>query len=210
LDQGKSPVGKQLLEPGTIIDMFAPKILNSKEDKTSIGYSWWRRDIKEGYLVSHGGGMKGQITQLTLFPEKGFAFAVFTNSDKGQLLIKKMNKFILKEFVGVALDLPKEIESTPEQLAAFEGTASRPGFKFYLKMMGDHLVGLDQCTIGFPTEKDPPPPPSPPYKVGRCGEDRLIVLDGDDKDTPIDVFRDSEGAISHVRAGRIYKFNQEK
>jgi CubicO group peptidase (beta-lactamase class C family) len=206
LDQGKTPEGKQILDPGTILDMFASKIINSKEDKTSIGYSWWRREIEEGYLVSHGGGMKGQITQLNLFPEKDFAFAVFTNSDKGQLLIKEMNKFILKEFVKVALDLPKEIESTPEQLAAFEGTASRPGFKIHLKKIGDQLVGLDECTIGFPTEKDPPPPLTPPFRVGRCGEDRLIVLDGDAKDTPIDVFRDSQGAISHLRAGRIYKF----
>jgi CubicO group peptidase (beta-lactamase class C family) len=210
LDQGKTPEGKQILEPGTILDMFASKIINSKEDKTSIGYSWWRRDINEGYLVSHGGGTNGQITQLTLFPGKGFAFAIFTNSDKGQHLIKEINKFILKEFVDVALDLPKEIESVPEQLTAFEGTASRPGFKFYLKMMGDHLVGMDECTIGFPTEHDPPPPPSPPFRVGRCGEDRLIVLDGDGKDTPIDVFRNSVGDISHVRVGRIYKFNPEK
>jgi CubicO group peptidase (beta-lactamase class C family) len=206
LQKGKTLDGNQLLEPETIMDMFSTKMPISEEDKTGIGYSWWRRDIEGGCLISHGGATNGQMSMLTLFPEREFAFAIFTNSDQGLVLENEMSKFVLQEFIDVSYDPPTEIESNAEQLADFEGTASRPGFKFYLRMMGDHLVGMDECTIGFPTEHDLPPPPSQPYRVGRCGEDRLIILDGDDRGAVIDIFRDTKGEIKYLRTKRMYEF----
>ena len=73
-------------------------------------------------------------------------------------------------------------------------------------MMGKYLVGMEEVTIGFPTENDPPPPPDPPFRIGRCADDRLIILDGDGS-TPIYVFRDKDGNINYIRAGRMYRFN---
>ena len=195
-----------MLKPETIEEIFTPQLTISQSDRTSVGLSWMRRDFDGSYLVSHGGGTNGQVTQLTLLPELGFAFAIFTNGELGNQVISVLHKFILKEFAKVEYSLPEEIDSTPEQLAEFTGSASRPGFKFHLKMMGEHLVGLDECSIGFPTEKDPPPPPTQPVRVGRCAEDRLIVLDGDSKDVVIDIFRDADGSINNIRMGRMYTF----
>ncbi|MEN8242219.1 MAG: serine hydrolase domain-containing protein [Chloroflexota bacterium] len=206
LNHGKTPAGKQLLKPETIEAMFSARIPISKADHTSVGLSWIRRDFDGGYLVSHGGGTNGQVSQLVLLPELNFAFTIFTNGDLGSQVIAALHEFILKEFVGVEYALPTEINSTPEQLAKFIGTASRPGFKFHLKMRGEHLIGLEECTIGFPTEKDPPPPPTPPAGVGRCAEDRLIILDGASKDVVIDIFRDAEAKINFLRMGRMYTF----
>ena len=208
LAKGKTPAGKQLLKPETIAQIFAPKVPISPEDRTSRGYCWLRRDFENGYAIGHGGGTKGQMTQLLLLPEHNFALAFFTNSELGGSLIQEVQKYILKTYLNVALDAPKEIVSTPEQLAAYAGTASRPGSNIYLSMMGGYLVGLEEETIGFPTENDPPLPPSPPFRVGRCAADRLIVLDGDGKDAPIDVLRDAQGKISYLRVGgRMYQFN---
>jgi len=125
-------------------------------------------------------------------------------------LIQDVQDFLLKTFLDLTIERPKAIESTPEQLAAYTGTASRPGFTIVLEMLGDHLVQLTEVTIGFPSENDPPPPPSQPSRVGRCSEDRLIILDGDGKDMPIDVFRDSSGKINYMRAGRMYQFTPKK
>jgi hypothetical protein len=60
--------------------------------------------------------------------------------------------------------------------------------------------------LGVLSPPDPPPPQTPPFRLGRCAEDRLIILDGDGKNEPIDVFRDSEGKISYLRVGRMYRF----
>jgi CubicO group peptidase (beta-lactamase class C family) len=210
LDGGKSSEGKAIIKPETITDMFSSKYSYSKEDRMGVGLSWWRRDLDQGYIVEHGGGTNGQISQLTLLPEHEFALAIFTNGDKGGEFIVKLQEFILNEFLDVTYELPKEIESTPELLSAFVGTGTRPGFNMYFKMMGDNLVGMDECMIGFPTEKDPPPPPSQPFRIGRCDEDRLIILDGDYKDVVIDIFRDSEGDIKYIRSGRMYQFIPDK
>ena len=207
LAKGKSPDGKQLLQPESITEMFTPKISINKEDGTSVGYSWMRRDLEKGSMINHGGGTNGQITQLTLLPEHDFSLAIFTNSDLGGKLIQEVQKYLLKTILDITYDTPKEIESTPEQLAVYAGAASRPGFNLYAEMMGKYLVGMEEVTIGFPTENDPPPPPDPPFRIGRCADDRLIILDGDGKGTPIDVFRDKDGNINYIRAGRMYRFN---
>lgn len=207
LSKGKTSSGKQMLKPETMDEMFTPKISLSQEDRTSVGYSWFRRDLSNGYLIQHSGGTNGQVTQLSLLPEQDFALAIFTNSDVGDKVIKDVHKFLLKKFLDIEYDLPKEIESTPEQLAGYMGTARKPGSEIHFEMLGDYLVGLSVDTFGFPTENDPIPPPPPPFRVGRCGEDRLIVLDGDGKDTPIDVFRDVEGKIIYMRAGRLFRFD---
>ena len=206
LAKGQTPDGKQVLQPETVAEMFAPKVQINPEDGTSVGYAWMRRDLEDGAILSHGGGTNGQITQLSLLPERDFALAIFTNSDKGGALIQEVQKFLLKTYLDIDLDSPKAIESTPEQLATYAGTARRPGFNVYTEMVGGCLVGLQEVTIGFPTEDDPPPPPGQPYRIGRCAEDRLIVLDGDGKGMPIDVFRDEAGKINYLRAGRMYRF----
>jgi hypothetical protein len=204
---GSTPAGKQMLKPESIAEMFTSKMTISQEERTSVGYSWMRRDLEKGYMIAHGGGTNGQATQLSLLPEHDFALAIFTNSDRGGKLIQEVHQYLLKTYLDVAYDLPKAIESTPEQLSVYADIASRPGETIILEMLGNHLVGLQEYTIGFPTENDPPPPPMPPFRLGRCAEDRLIVLDGDGKDTAIDVFRDGEGKIIHMRAGRMYKFS---
>jgi CubicO group peptidase (beta-lactamase class C family) len=207
LAQGKLPSGKSMLKPETIAEMFAPKMQISKEDRTSVGFSWMRREMDNGFIISHGGGTNGQVTQLSLLPEHDFGLAIFTNSDQGGKLIEEVHKYLLKTYLNVEIPMPKEIESTREQLSAYVGIATRPGANIYLEMLGDYLVGLDEYTIGFPTENDPPPPLTPPFRLGRCAEDRLIVLDGDGKDMPVDVFRNAEGMINYIRAGRMYRFS---
>ena len=205
--KGKTPSGAQMLKPETVDDMFTPKMTNYAGDRTSVGYAWMRRELDSGPIIGHGGGTNGQLTQLSMLPEQDFALAFFTNSDDGGKLIEEAHKFLLKTYLDVVIDLPKEIKSTPEQLAPYAGVARRPGFNTYLEMLGDHLVGMMEITIGFPTENDPPPPPMQPFCLGRCAEDRLIILDGDAKDQPIDIFRGSDGKIAYMRMSRMFRFN---
>jgi CubicO group peptidase (beta-lactamase class C family) len=203
---GKTPGGKQVLKPETIAEMFTPQAAMSEQDRTSRGISWMRQDLDEGFIVGHGGGTKGQLTQLSLLPEHDFALAIFTNSTSGGKLISQVHKFLLKTYLGLTIEQPHPIDSTPAELRLYTGTALRPGVKIHLEMLGEHLVGLSESTVGFPTENEPPPPPEQPFRLGRCAADRLIILDGDGKDTPVDVFRNDQGQITHLRASRMYRF----
>jgi len=206
LAHGKTASGRQVLRPETIEAMFASKVPINAQDRTSVGYSWMRRELEGGILILHDGGTNGQITQLSMLPDRDFALAIFTNSDRGGKLIQKIQNFLLKIYLDVTYEGPKEIESTPEQLAVYQGVASRPGVNIYLEMLSNYLVGLEEVTFGFPRENDPPPPPDPPFRLGRCAEDRLIVLDGDGRGGTVDVIRDAAGKIAYLRAGRMYRF----
>jgi CubicO group peptidase (beta-lactamase class C family) len=206
ISKGETAKGERVLKSESVAEMFSPKMTVSEADRTTVGTSWFRRDLDEGYIVSHGGGTNGQLTQLSVLPDHQFALAIFTNSSAGGKVIQDVHDYLLKSFLDITLERPQAIESTPEQLAAYTGTASRPGFTINFEMLGDHLVQLTEVRIGFPSENDPPPPPSQPSRVGRCAEDRLIILDGDGKDMPIDVFRDESGKIAYLRAGRMYQF----
>lgn len=209
LDGGKYGEGERMLKAKTIKQMFAGEKTIWDLDGTQMGLCWFRRKVEGGTLNSHGGGTNGQVSQLMLFPDHDFALAIFTNSDLGARVIGKIYKYVLKEYLDLEIKLPERIESTPEDLKKFEGVISRPGVEVQLAMVGEMLVGADKYTTGFPTENDPPPPSPPPYSLGRCEEDRLIVLDGDGKDIVFDVFRDDDGEIQYMRMGlRMYHFEK--
>ena len=198
-----------VLPAARVAEMWTPELPIHGPEATSIGLSWMRRDFADTYLVQHSGGTNGQVTLLTLLPAHRFAVAVLSNGDLGRRPTQKTAAFALKEFLGLDLPSPAEIRSTPGELAAYAGTAERPGFTLNLQMLGDYLVGLLASTIGFPTENDPPSPPEPPFRVGRCEEDRLLILEGRSEGVAIDVIRGADGEIRFMRlGGRMYRFSR--
>jgi hypothetical protein len=167
-----------------------------------------RRELGDGFIVSHSGGTNGQITYLVLVPEHEFAVAVLTNAEVGRRAIQRIAAFAVDRHLGIEIPYPEAIEADPAALAAYTGTAVRPGVELHLRMLGDYLVGLETSTVGFPTETDPPDPPEPPFRVGKCGEDRLIVLEGVYEGLPIDVIRDEVGEIRLLRmSSRLFRWH---
>jgi CubicO group peptidase (beta-lactamase class C family) len=203
---GESRDGVRVLQAASIVKLWAPRLEIHPADRSSVCLSWMRRELERGYMVSHSGGTNGQVTYLILLPERRFAAAVLTNAEAGRRAIQKIAAFAVERFLGIAVPVPEAIDSDASELSEYAGTAARPGFELHLAMMGAHLVGLATSTVGFPTESEPPDPPEPPFRVGKCGPDRLIVLDGMFEGNPIDVLRDEEGRIRYMRLwSRIYR-----
>ncbi len=208
LAQGKTKDDGQLLKPETIAEMHKVQVPIWESDKAAVGLSWFRREVNDTYYVSHGGGTNGQVSQLLLLPEHKFAMAIFTNSDDGGAVTLKILRAILKEYFEIEAPQPKAIESTPEELAAFVGSYTNQFYTIHTNMLAGKLVAILKYNSGFPTEDDPPFPSPPPFTIERCEADRLIVMDGDYKDAPIDILRDAAGQIENIRmSGRILKFS---
>jgi len=70
-----------------------------------------------------------------------------------------------------------------------------------LGMLGGRLIGQITIKQSFPTPDSPLPPPTPPFSLMCCEEDRLLVLDGPYADTTADVIRNEDGSIGWIRAG---------
>ena len=207
MNDGKAASGDRILGPGSITRMWTPQLEIHPGDRSSVCLSWMRRELESGFTVSHSGGTNGQVTYLVLLPERKFAVAVMTNANAGRKAIQKIAALAVEAYLGVKIESPSPIDATPEELAAYAGTAVRPGFELHLRMLGNHLVGLVTSTIGFPTEDDPPFPPEPPFRIGLCGPDRMIALEGVYEGQPIDVLRDEMGEIRFLRmSSRLFRW----
>ncbi len=167
----------------------------------------WALNEHEGLLeVSHGGGTNGQISQLSLFPERDFAFVVLTNADQGGVVVREMRRWLLKEYLNVKATQPQPIESSPEKLAQYAGVYKGYFTDLEMGMLAGKLVGQVTYKRGFPSEKEPPPPAPPPMSIVRCEEDRLLVLDTRFKDAVGDVLRRPDGSIGWLRiTGRLHE-----
>jgi len=194
---GKTEDGVQVLKPETLALLHTPQVQTYGDE--SIGLSWFIEDRQGARLLSHGGGTNGQITRLLLAPQQAFALAVFTNADSGGGLTDMIAKRALKDYLGLENDDPKPIEATAAELVKFAGLYTRPFTHIELAMLCGRLVGQMVSLGGFPTKDTPPPPPPPPMTLGLCAKDRLIVLDGAFKGTPIDVIYKKDGTVGWLR-----------
>lgn len=195
--------GNRLLHKDSLLKMQTPDVTVWNKEKW--GLTWAVNDTYETRLVEHGGGTMGQITQLTLAPDRDFALAIFTNSSAGGGLIHDISTWILKEYLAIEITEAEPMEASVEQLTPIVGTYSRPFGDIHLGILGGRLIGQLIYKMGFPTKEIPPPPPPPPFTMGLVEEDRLMVLDGPNKSSKADIIRKSDGSIGWLRAGRIHK-----
>ena len=193
-----------LLTSDSISQMQTPQATVWKD--VAQGLSWRLETVNGLRLVSHGGGTLGQVTHLTLVPERGFAVAVFTNSEAGGAVTAAVTDWALKMYQEIERPKPQPVEASEDQLAAFVGSYLRPMIELELGMLGGRLTGQMTIKQGFPTSDSPPPPAPPPMTLGLCEDDRLIVLDGSAKGDTADVIRQADGSIGWLRfGGRIHR-----
>ena len=173
--------------------------------KEHWGLTWAVNETYETRLVSHSGGTTGQISQLTLAPDKKIAWAIFTNASSGGAACQEINKRILRDFVGIEVKDPQAKQASEKQLIPFVGKYSRPAMDIHLGLLGGKLIGKAIPKIGFPDQDSPPPPTPPPFTLDLIEEDRLMVLDGQTKGMTGDIIRKPDGSIGWLRVGRIHK-----
>ena len=202
LGDGTTEGGERLLTRESLAQMHAPHA--TVWEDAHWGLTWSIDDSAPVRRVSHGGGTAGQISLLTLVPERGFAVAVLSNADRGSVLTRDVTERALKEYLDVEIERPAPIESTHEDLTQYVGLYRRPFADLELGMLGERLIGQISYKQSFPMRDAPLPPPTPPFSLTRCEEDRLLVLDGPFADTTADVLRKDDGTIGWIRVGRIH------
>jgi CubicO group peptidase (beta-lactamase class C family) len=92
LNKGVLPSGQRLWSEATAKEMWRPQtIFGSSSGPTpelpttamfrTYGLGWFIQDYRGKRLVSHSGGLAGQVTQQALLPDQGIAIAVYTNTE---------------------------------------------------------------------------------------------------------------------------------
>jgi hypothetical protein len=204
LGDGTSEGGTRLLTPDSLAQMHSPQV--TVWGKEAWGLTWAITTIDGTRQLSHGGGTTGQISLLLLIPEHDFAMVILTNANQGEEVTRDASRWALKEYLGLEDPDPEPLESTREELAAYEGRYSRPFADVELGILSGKLVGQLTYKGSFPTKDSPPPPSPPPMTLAPCEKDRLLVLDGPFKDALADVIRKPDDSIGWLRSGgRIHQ-----
>jgi len=199
--------GTRLLTPESLSQMQSTQATIWKDE--TIGLSWFLNDVAGTLLVSHGGGTKGQVSQLTLVPERDFAVAVFTNADLGGFVTDDVVDWALKHYLAIENPKPEAIETAEESLVAYVGRYDNPFTGIDVGLLGGKLVAQVVQKRGFPTEDTPIPPAPPPMSIAVCGDDRLLVMDGPFKGGIVQIGREQDGSVGWVRMGGRICVRQE-
>jgi CubicO group peptidase (beta-lactamase class C family) len=93
LARGALPDCRRLWSPAQSAEMWRPQTIissgpgptaNLPQASVMQGYAlgWGVADYRGRRMLSHSGGLSGQITRTTLLPDQGIGFVVFTNSEE--------------------------------------------------------------------------------------------------------------------------------
>ncbi|WP_447727237.1 serine hydrolase [Sphingomonas koreensis] len=89
---GELPGGTRLWSKESAAEMWTPQVIVSSSDggtdanparPVMAGYAlgWFVQDFRGRRLVSHSGGLSGQVTQTAMIPSAGIGVAVFSNTE---------------------------------------------------------------------------------------------------------------------------------
>lgn len=68
---------------------------------SGYGLGWHLSDVKGNLVASHGGGLPGMVSRVTVIPDLRFAVVVLTNSDKGGFLRLAASRTITDSYLGL-------------------------------------------------------------------------------------------------------------
>jgi CubicO group peptidase (beta-lactamase class C family) len=199
LGDGRNTSGDRILSRESLDSMQTP-ICKGQFD-FMMGLSWWLREAGGVKTVQHGGGTLGQISAFNLYPQRDFAFAIFTNSMAGTALILEVTKEPLAEFLGYREPEPQQVLMSAEQLSEYAGRYLGQLADVILSVRDKDLMMQQESKGGFPTTTSPPTPNAPPFRVAFIGRDLLMALEGPTKDTRAEFLRNAAGKIVWIRAG---------
>jgi CubicO group peptidase (beta-lactamase class C family) len=162
------------------------------------GLAWMISDGAGDKRLWHTGGTYGQNALLTLAPKAGVALGMMTNGDRGPALHERFNRAVLREFCGIELPAPQAIASSPAELAQYVSVYRGMMREIELRMENDALVALIRATGAWPADDATSEQSA---AAARSGDDQLLILDGDHKNTRADIIRDDSGEIRYLRFG---------
>ena len=194
--------GGELLRPDSVAEMTREQVpIGGNLD--AVGLAWMIKTVGGVKIIRHGGGTKGQSTELLIAPDQGFALAVFTNHSYGGVLNDRVVEQAFETYLGVR---EPELEAVDLDAAPYLG-------RYEARMADVELVqtdaGLELRFLpkgGFPTPDTPPMPPPPPASVKFSSEDELFAVDDLWKGERVRILRDADGRIAWMRvSGRVFK-----
>lgn len=195
LGDGTTYDGSRYLESGSLDALHQPTAPRGGGAHMALG--WGVTEVGGVRTIGHTGGTIGQISRLTLVPDRGFALILLTNAQVGGELTTEVTNWALEHFLGLKVVDRPHIERAEADLAPFVGRyadivrtiefAVRDGAPMleFVEMRG----GLREAPAELP----------PPAPVAFVAEDEFVVTDGPAKGMTGEFVRDTDGEVRWLR-----------
>jgi CubicO group peptidase (beta-lactamase class C family) len=205
MGDGAAEGGRRMLRPESLALMRRPQAPIDQRTR-SVGLSWFIDDLDGVTVLSHGGGTKGQISQLVIVPERGLALAIVTNSESGNLITLEARRWTLRHYLGLVEGDPDPITLPAGDLEAYTGRYTRPYAEVEITAREGQLWLDMTFRAGFPSRDVPPPPPPPSIPAAFFARDLVWVPDGPFRGGRGEFVRRADGEIGWARfGGRLYR-----
>jgi CubicO group peptidase (beta-lactamase class C family) len=196
---GRGPAG--FMSDELRLRMQSP-LAPSGNDTDWVGVSWFLRDIGNTRVVEHSGGTHGQTSTFKFVPERGFALAILTNSQRGSELHSELSTHLLEQHLGVAVRAPMPLdEVAPARLAEYAGHYDARLQSLDVSVDDDRLKVRINRKGGFPYKGAPPGPQPPPIHFACLSNDRIVGLEEPMRHARAEFVRDDQGRITWLRLG---------
>ena len=121
LGDGTGADGQRVLRRATVSRMQTPQF-PAGNFADHVGVSWMIRDIGGVRTINHGGNVSNlQLSTFMMAPERGFAVTVLTNAGSGAALGAELERWVLKNYLGVEEARPPRVPMTPAQQRGYAG-----------------------------------------------------------------------------------------
>jgi hypothetical protein len=165
----------------------------------AVGVSWMLDTMRGERVVKHGGATNGHLSSFELFPDRGYACTVLTNSDTGREARDTIAAACRKHFLGLEPDPPVPLSALGSPLSDYEGTYRATLATVGIAADGEALVATDTTPERQFAERAHRPLPSTPARLMFVSTDRAIVLNGPRAGERVEFLRDSTGALEWMR-----------
>jgi hypothetical protein len=116
--------GEDILRGDLARQMRVPtKFLDGSNGPFGIG--WAVSSIAGTTMISHNGSTNGQQALLQVFPERGFAIAMLSNSNHGLEALGSISEWALERYRGITIPKPDAIELPEETVKQWVGKWER-------------------------------------------------------------------------------------
>jgi CubicO group peptidase (beta-lactamase class C family) len=164
-------------------------------DEWGLGWSIsWVDGVK---TIGHGGGTNGFITRNTVVPDKGVAFATFTNSLYGGAAIRPIERWLFQAVAGLRRSDPPLTTLTDAELAEYAGRYTNPLSTITvtvedggLSLRASSYNTMTQQTIDYP-----------PVRYYPADTDTFMATSGREEGVTIDFVRHPNGSLRFIRVG---------
>jgi CubicO group peptidase (beta-lactamase class C family) len=203
LGDGTGEKGETILSRESMLRMQTPR--GPAPCDFEQGLAWRIRDIGGVRRIFHGGMTFGQVSFLTLVPERKFGFLLATNAMNGAFLAHSVARDLVANFLQN--DEPESAEITLDQVQLLEycGSYSAVLDDLELSLHDGALMLQSRLKGGFPTQETPAGPTPPPFRIGFIGRDRIAMTEPSMMEAQGEFLRHPDGTIAWLRwGGRIH------